>query len=404
MTYGDVLANPDDVQLNLDYARTQIDAGNLKGGSATLQRVLLLRPDAAEVRTLYGIVLYRLGDLAGAESALAAALDQGLSGRAAQQAQSYLERVRTAQQTTTAELTVTLGAVYDSNRNAAPDGGIRLFRDIPVSAPQTQDDIAAIAVLQGAIAHDLGLQRKHALVANATVYAQEQRAENEYDLEVVAADGGISLDFGRLTLVPALRGSAFRLDDARYLAAVGGQLGATYRLRPDLRIGLDTFGQVEAFSDTEAAPTAGERSGLRAGGRIYAGWNTTDVGIEVGFDLTRKAAREPYEAYLGLGPDIEATVLLGGGQFVLGELDYEVRRYDENDAFVSSEPREENTVRVGLTYGVPLGTLFGEELPEVLAPVNLLLSAETSMTEANLQNYDYTNSRAQVLLSRRFRF
>jgi tetratricopeptide (TPR) repeat protein len=404
VTYQDILANPDDVGLNLDYARGQIEDGNLKGASATLQRILLLQPAAAEVRALYGIVLYRLGDLTGAETELARALDQGLSGAAAQQARSYLERTRTAQQTTTGEVTVTLGAAYDSNRNAAPDSGTRLFRDIPVSAPDKQDDIAAVAVLQGSVRHDLGMQRKHALVGNATLYGQEQRTANDYDLQVVSGDGGVSLDLGRLTVVPALRGSFFRLDGESYLAAGGAQLDATYRLRPDLRVGLESFVQYESFSDIDAAQSASERSGTRASARAFAGWNTADVGIEVGFDVTRKQAREDYEAYTAFGPDLEATLLLGGGQFVLGEFDYEIRVYDNNDPFVSADVREENNVRIGLTYGIPLGTLFGDGVPEPLAPVNLLLSTSTSVTESNLLNYDYTNSRAQVLLSRRFRF
>jgi tetratricopeptide (TPR) repeat protein len=402
--FADILAAPDDVELNLAYARTQIARGDLKGASATLQRVLLLRPEAAEVRALYGIVLYRLGDLAGAERALRQALDQGLPGTALSQAQRYLELARTAQQTTTGEVVVTLGAAYDSNRNAAPDGGQQLFRDIRIAADDPNDDVAAIAVAQGSVRHDLGFQRKHALVANGTAYAQEQFDENRYDLEVVSGDGGVSLDLGQLTLVPGLRGSYFRLDGEDYIAAGGLQVDGVYRIRPDLRVTLDSFAQYEGFYDTAASPTAGERSGWRTHGRLGLGWNTQSVGIEIGFSLTRKEAEEAYEAYTAYTPDIRATLLLGQGQFVLGEFDYEIRRYDDNDPFVSRTIRDDTGVRLGLTYGVPLGTIFGDGFPAPLAPVNLLLSVEGNATDSNLDNYSYSNVRGQALLSRRFRF
>ena len=55
--FKQVLSAPDNVQLNIDYARQQIAAGDLKEAGATLERILLLNPTLYDVRVLYGLVL-----------------------------------------------------------------------------------------------------------------------------------------------------------------------------------------------------------------------------------------------------------------------------------------------------------------------------------------------------------
>jgi hypothetical protein len=52
VTYADILANPDDIELNLAYAQNQIADGNVLGASATFERILLLKPDHARARLL----------------------------------------------------------------------------------------------------------------------------------------------------------------------------------------------------------------------------------------------------------------------------------------------------------------------------------------------------------------
>ena len=59
VTYQQVLADPDNIDLNIRYALTQIRDGNVRGAGATLERILLIRPDLASVRVLFAIVLFR---------------------------------------------------------------------------------------------------------------------------------------------------------------------------------------------------------------------------------------------------------------------------------------------------------------------------------------------------------
>ena len=45
VSYQDVLADPDNLELNLRFARTQVAQGNVRGAAATLERILLIDPD-----------------------------------------------------------------------------------------------------------------------------------------------------------------------------------------------------------------------------------------------------------------------------------------------------------------------------------------------------------------------
>jgi Flp pilus assembly protein TadD len=67
VTYADVLRDPDNIELNLRFARTRVNEGNVRGAAATLERILLIDPDLAQVRLFYGVVLYRLENLDEAE-------------------------------------------------------------------------------------------------------------------------------------------------------------------------------------------------------------------------------------------------------------------------------------------------------------------------------------------------
>jgi len=68
ITYADILANPDDIVLNFRWAKAQLARGDVRGASATLERILVLDPDLAPVRLYYAIVLYRLDSLDEARS------------------------------------------------------------------------------------------------------------------------------------------------------------------------------------------------------------------------------------------------------------------------------------------------------------------------------------------------
>src|SRR5579864_589440 len=69
-SFDQVLAAPDDPEINLSFARQEADDGHLLNAAAALERILLAHPNAHGVRLFYAVVLYRLNDLQGAKRQL----------------------------------------------------------------------------------------------------------------------------------------------------------------------------------------------------------------------------------------------------------------------------------------------------------------------------------------------
>ena len=78
-TDADILAHPDDIVLNFRWAKAQLARGEVRGASATLERILVLDPDLAPVRLYYAIVLYRLDSLDEARSQFDRLLQMNIS-------------------------------------------------------------------------------------------------------------------------------------------------------------------------------------------------------------------------------------------------------------------------------------------------------------------------------------
>jgi hypothetical protein len=75
-----VMAAPDDVELNIAYARAEASQGNLSAAASAMERVLILEPNRHADRLFYAVLLFRLGDYDGARvEPLAAAAGRGRS-------------------------------------------------------------------------------------------------------------------------------------------------------------------------------------------------------------------------------------------------------------------------------------------------------------------------------------
>jgi uncharacterized protein (TIGR02996 family) len=69
-SFDEVMAEPDSPTLNLAFARSEDEAGQLLSATGALERVLLVQPDDHQARLLYADVLHRLGDDQGASRQL----------------------------------------------------------------------------------------------------------------------------------------------------------------------------------------------------------------------------------------------------------------------------------------------------------------------------------------------
>lgn len=422
VTYEEVLENPDDIDLNIRYARTLIEKGQLNQAAITLERVLIVNPNLDRVRLLYGIVLYRLDNLAEARQELQTVLDEGdLDGDLQRQARTYLDRIARRQQDVGGFLTVGAGLHGDTNRNSFPESGdIRIqnpFNGQPGDqiVPAQGDENAdwgQIAFAEGRVNYDPGRQRLTNLYAQATTLVDNQAQEDDLDVLAGVAEIGGTVDATELQITPHLRYQHLDVGGAKYaqIPEVGIRFERTSHAIQGLNGFVETRVSYEEFNNTFDLPSNEDQNGFRyeiepgAGYNIFNAWR-----VEGSYRFTAKDADEDFESYFGHRLRASSTYVFDYQGFVTGTASLEYKDFDGMERFVSvTKVREDIDSRVRLTYGVPVAAILratGSDDPAA-ASESLVLSmtGEYFNSESNISNFDYENWRGSFLVTKRFKF
>lgn len=397
VSYEQVLADPDNVELNYRYAQGQIRRGDIKGAAATLERILMVKPDLARVRLLYALVLYRLDNLAEAERELKAlqALEMPASLRA--ELDATLKLIEKRKRRTHLSGTLGFGTGWDSNRNASPSSGSRLFAGAPVTLTGTnlaQQD-ANVAFLAGLrMERDLGSQAGHSAFASLGYYRAEQMDVDTLDLQAYTMEFGATYKGVLGDLTPSAAFDHVRLSEETYLRTRGAKLRFSRRLSQALDFYLQAGHVFNDHIRTTDIPVATERTG-----------NQTDVGFGAGLVLgpktklsldyghTQKDARKAYNAFDRDSIGLTHAWLLGKGRFLLSSVTLNLDRYRQPDAFVATKKRADDAYRLSWTFGQPLGVL-GRPFKDLLATATY----EHYHSFSNLTNFEYTNNKIGGML------
>jgi tetratricopeptide (TPR) repeat protein len=422
ITYADILANPDDIVLNFRWAKAQLARGDVRGASATLERILVLDPDLAPVRLYYAIVLYRLDSLDEARSQFDRLLQMDISPEVEANIRQYVSAIEQRRKRLSQSLTLTLGSQIDSNRNAAPNDKVQLLTGTPTTITSSEDkpnnDIAYIGALRYDVSYDLGYQEGHEVFASLTGYGSDQVQLDALDLGSFSAEIGSRIRGGYWMLTPTLSQTVQSLSREKYLTARTGRLRLDWNVRPFFNLNGDVSYSDERYQNTSESSALRLHSGQRYGARIGANYNwspnnRTTVNLTGGM---KEAARN-YYSYNSLSGELIHAYLFGGGSYISGGIRYGKDQYRDPDFLTtgnSPQHRTDRTTRTRLTYGAPLSTilptdLFGDsgtanQILGFLAPISWSVTGEYLDTKSNIPNYEYHNARAQVFLTRRWEF
>lgn len=409
VTFEEILADPDNIELNVLYARTQIKYGRLDKAQSALERVLLIEPDLTMVRMLYGLVLFRLDNLSEAEGVFNALLESDITDTDRRQVEQFLRQIEKRKRRLKVGVMVSAGVHYDSNRTLAPRSGTLSLYDsvFQLDLPEKPDWGGVVNV--GATArYDLGMQRPHELYGKAAVVLDEQKDENAYDMVMGRVDAGVIMtqDFGKLDL--SLNHGIFNMNRKAYLNATG--VKARWDAPPGVM--LAPYAEVAAtrqlFANRNGSNTNPERNG-----NLYqttAGVRTTAL-IENGntdFSVTRgvKLARMSYNTYDSWGLALRHTQVFDQGRYIIANAGVTQTGYRRADSYVGSKKRRDRAFNLGVTGGMALGSLplASYYIPEEANDVLLSASVERSVGRSNIVNYEYGNWRTQVMLTKALDF
>lgn len=409
VTYEDVLANPDDIDLNYAYAQAQIARGDVRGAAATLERILLINPDLPRVRLLYAVVLYRLDNLDEAERELLAVRSFEMPASLRAELDRYLEQISLRRKRTRFTATVGAGIQYDWNRNAAPASGTVLVGDLPASLEldgRRQSDWSTTLLTRVEGTHDLGYQARHRLIGAVSYYRGEQARLDTFDTQAGSAEIGGVYDVAPVSITPTLYARRLRLANQYYGHIEGTGLRADYQYASDTVLYALTEAERQEFRAIAQSPTAPERSGpqyIVGTGIAY----TLSAAMRVTAELTHiaKRADRDFNDYDGNALTLTHSWIFERGLFLLTSLNAEIDHYDQPDLSVSEATRRDRIGRARLVLGVPVASLVDEDGQiTALRDLVFLASAEALRASSNITNYTYENRRFSVGFTKRWEF
>jgi hypothetical protein len=409
VTYEDILKDPDNIELNARYAQDQIAKGELLSAAATLERILLVNPNLADVRLLYAVVLYRLDSLNEAGKELEALKAVTLPPAIREQVAAYEKKIKQRKRRTHIGLRQSNGWGYDTNRNAAPSSKFQLVNNTAqdlFGSNNRRADTNFLNISSVDVTHDLGFQAGHSVFGNFTYYLQEQTNVNSLDLGSFQYELGGTYKNKFCDITPSFVASDIFLSSENFLRTQGGNFlferDLTKKLHGFYNFRIERQDYMNISENTNSVENKGPEFS-NVWGASYAIIPTMKWTTSVGY--ADKKAKQDYNAYQRLSLNNTHTWVLPKGQFVINSLNVNFDSYETPEFSVASIIRYDRSLRYRVTYGTPLNTIFfGKVLPKPLKDIVFTGSYEFYRALSNITNYSYTNNKFQLLLTKRLEF
>lgn len=407
VTFEDVLAAPNDIPTSVAWAKRQIKENRLEQAAATLERVVLLAPNSDEVRLLYGVLLYRLGNLTEARAELDLLQGRDLSVEDAASRDSYLALIDEADRRFTFEATIGLGAHYDSNRNFSPEDGIAFFNNTAFNLNAgEQDDRGILAFLSIGGAYDPKSEYVDRYYARVVGLQDQQFEVDALDLQGVAAVVGVEGGYEAFRLEGFVGADHIRFDQNSVVDVYKAEVLAELPLKNPA--GVTPFVDARIAYEDFYDPRNG-----RSGPRYEVGVGVSAL-IEPNVKLTGrisldiKDAEDAFEDFIA--PQFEAELLhaLPGGQAIVTDFSIRHERYAKADPAVANINRRDDEIEFGVKYIAALDRLFKhwdiEVNEDIVRDMRFSAGASYSRNSSNVANFDFNNARLESLVTKTFKF
>jgi len=358
-SYDQVLAAPDDPQVNLDYARAEADEGHLLPAAAALERVLLVHPNAHGVRLFYAVVLYRLNDLKGARQQLKELEGVHLTPLQAAELAKYESLIDQAESATSFTGKISAGIAGESDAI----GALLNQLDFP-GFHSPKNGAAAVTAADLSVNHDITADGAYSLYGSASIYSRASFAGPNADFLSAEARLGLAASTGRYSwqLGPVFR--HYLIFDIPYLTEYGGQEQFNWHETPS----LTWTAAIEVVDQTYHEPSVdflvpfflpGTHDGTRYDASLGAALRIDSYSTAaLTFGYEGKSAGNPPFSYDSTFAVANYHALLGRGAYFdfSGELryvDYRARDF----FFLFGRKREDVRNDLRLAAGAPLSAL-----------------------------------------------
>jgi tetratricopeptide (TPR) repeat protein len=403
VTLEQVLRDPDNIDLNLRYARQLIDEGRLRNAASAFERILLIAPNLAVVRLLHGTVLVRLDSLDEATLEIRRAISLGLSVQEQAFAVALLDEMERRQSPIAIFGSVSTGFQFDDNRTAVSESGSALAFDIPVPSGDEHSDVALVSTGRIGVSVPVVKRNKGELFGSAAVFNSDQLKFEELDLLVLSVSGGGRFQAGETNVSLRLMTDYALLDDRPFFHGTGGALEIGRVLMPRVSANVVTASVYERFIDIAGGAANPLRNGPSFQGGIgFAIQATENFTTALGYVHEFKRAGDDAFSFNADQLSLSNRLTLFGGDTVTLGTRYRSERYDDADVLISETVRHDQSVAAGMSYSLSIGRLFN--IGKILDGSLLTARYEYQKVFSNIPNFELSNNRASVSIVVPFSF
>ncbi|MEM1287073.1 MAG: hypothetical protein AAGH60_01845 [Pseudomonadota bacterium] len=404
VVFDDVLANPDDLDLNIRFLQTQLAVSDFKGAAVTLQRILLLNPLFDEARLIRTAVFLRLGEDEAARSDLEFLSTRPLTPEQAAEAERLSALVTADPSAPTVRGVIRAGSAYMSNGDLEPGSGSlagQLFNFPTDGALVGFGEISFVGEMP--IAAGSG----NALIVEGRARARGFGGSDSYLFGRLAAGPRLDFGVGLLDVLGLARVDAF--DGEYYSHQLGGRLRATFELTDRIEASARVSAVHEAVDiDRDLTVNIGDADGLLA---------YTHPSIRFAFNNAWSITAHGLAGLKDAGSDWFSYTFYGGGATLryrtasgflwraFGEV--AAYDYDDPDPRFAGSSRDDTRYRIETSVAVPVG-LIAESLGQSSVDAGwsrgwaLEAFVRQSVIQSNIDVYDRTNWSVGLSVARRF--
>lgn len=373
ITFDQIYAEPDNQELNLNYARQQAADGDYIAAAGTLERLLFAQPDWDSARLYYALVLHKLDDVMGAEQQLKLLDDRPLSDTQREQVALYRGELGSTRSASGGDSNfsgrLVAGVRWDDNAgNALADSTL---------AVANRGDVAGF--LQGSFRFsspmgDNGMKFRAGI--NGQTLRHETFSNSDYD--TIGGNIGIGGNADNLSWAVDAQALKVFISGSDYLTQIGPKLSVTANLSPDTKLTLSGAYYDQDYKDLSFTFGETGRSGDKY--TILASIKRklsekTVIGASIGYD--NKNAATTVFAYDGFRFGANFRTKMENGVYVKGRVQYRMLSYDTVAPAVA---RDDDHISGRLSLGAAL--------------TDLGINAENMAVEAGV---NYTNRGSSVV-------
>jgi len=402
VTYEQILADPDNLSLNMRYAQTQIRNGDIKGASGTLERMMILMPDNMNIKLLYAAVLYRLDDIPEAKTVLDGINENRMSAQKISEKRTLENLIRRREKKYTLVSRTALGVAYDTNRNAFPDSSQIVYPSGGILKLNggKEDDFSMLGMFSADYELKAGKSGKNSFFLGGSYYISRQDTANNLNMDILSGKTGFRFNGQKTAVIPQIVYSALWLDGHSYINTAGISLRTDRMVDSKNTVYAEGRLQKQDYINYLDNTGNNDRDGLITTASL--GWKTipaSNMSLDSAFLYTGRNAEKKYYASDAFGGYINHFWLLGRKKYLISSLSFSEEKYRDVNVLESDflgSSRTDQIFRGSLNLGLPL--------PEKLVGRNISfnLSYEYFHNHSSMKIYSYTNNKITGILTCRF--